>query len=116
MHNELKEQERGGTPTWGMGAILIGVGIIMVFGNLTGFGIDNWWVLFMAIPLFGFVANIWHDMQANSRLTSRSTGSVIAGLAVLATAATFLIDGISWGTLWPLAFVFGGLTLLLNNR
>ena len=116
MTSEFKEQEQRNGSNWGMGIVLIGVGVILVLSNLTGFAFHNWWVLFMLIPLFGFFTNVSRDYQANGRLTSGSTGSLIAGLAILATMATFLIDGISWGILWPLGFVFGGLTLLLSRR
>ena len=115
MNSEFKEQKRGGFENWGMGAVLIGVGVILLLSNLTGFRFDNWWVLFMIFPLAGFFASAWHDYQANGRLTSASTGSVVSGLGILVFAAVILIDSISWGAIWPIAFVFGGITLLLNR-
>lgn len=115
MNSEFKEQERRGFDSWGMGAVLIGVGAVLLFSNFTGFRFDNWWVLFTIFPLVSFFAGAWRDYQANGRLTNTGVTCIISGLGILVFAAVILIDGISWGAIWPIAFVFGGITLLLNR-
>ncbi|MEM7117773.1 MAG: hypothetical protein AAF614_35410 [Chloroflexota bacterium] len=116
MNSEFKEQERDGFNNWITGVVLIGVGIILVASNLTGFSFQNWWALFILIPAIYQLSIVWRGYQENGRLTSASTGPLIGGLGALAVAAVFLIDGISWGVIWPIAFVFGGISLLLSQR
>ena len=89
---------------------------LVVASNLTGFSFQNWWALFILIPAIYQLSIVWRGYQENGRLTSASTGPLIGGLGALAVAAVFLIDGISWGVIWPIAFVFGGISLLLSQR
>ena len=114
--SELKENGNNNLSSWGTGAVLIVVGIVLVISNVTGFAFNNWWALFMLIPAIFLLGSVWRDYQANGRLTSGSTGYLIGGLGSLVAAAVFLFDSISWGSIWPIAFVFGGIAVLLSNR
>lgn len=116
---DLKDEEQNGgsgkNPNVIMAVVLIVVGIGLVISNLTGFSFNNWWALFLFIPAGGMLVNVWQDYQANGRLTGRSTGPLIAGLAMLLMIAIFLLN-LSWSALWPVAFIFGGIALLLSGR
>ncbi len=99
-----------------MAVIFIAVGAIMIVANFTEFSFDKWWVLFMLIPLSFFVRGIFVDYQANGRLTSASIGCIIASLAILLTAATFLFEAITWGMIWPVGLIFAGIAMYLGSR
>ena len=117
--DELKDAEKGGSERNGsviMAVIFIVVGVGLIVSNITGFSFVNWWVLFMLIPVAFFAQNIYRDYQVNGRLTSASTGSIIAGLAISLTAATFLFEAITWSAIWPIGLIFAGIAMFLGNR
>ncbi len=117
---DLKDEEKGDesaakSNNWMMALVLIVVGLGLLVSNFTGFSFDNWWALFMLIPAVAMLTNVWRDYQANGRLTSKCTGPLIGGLAILVMAVIFLFN-LNWSGLWPLAFVFGGIAVLLSGR
>ncbi|HRQ38882.1 MAG TPA: hypothetical protein PLD25_13325 [Chloroflexota bacterium] len=117
---DLKDEEKGGAAedkgsNWLMALVLIVVGIGLLASNFTQFSFNNWWALFMLIPAIAMLRNVWADYQAHGRLTSRSTGPLIGGLATLVLMVVFLFN-LSWSGLWPLGFIFGGIAILLGNR
>ena len=114
--NQLKNEGQGQNSSTIMAIIFIAVGAVLIFSNVTGFGFANWWVLFMLIPLAAFLRNIYSDYQRNGRLTSASTGAIIASLAILLTGATFLFEAITWGMIWPIGLIFAGIAIFLGNR
>jgi hypothetical protein len=117
--NELKNEEKGskqGNSNVPMAIVFIAVGVVLIISNVSGFEFDNWWVLFMLVPAALFVKNIYDDYRVNGRLTARSTGAIIATLAILATAATFLFEAITWGMIWPIGLIFAGIAIFLGNR
>lgn len=117
--DELKDVEKGSNERNGsvvMAVIFIVVGVGLIVSNITGFSFANWWVLFMLIPVAFFAQNIYRDYQANGRLTSTSTGSIIAGLAITLAAATFLFEAITWSAIWPIGLIFAGIAMFLGNR
>lgn len=113
--SEYKESGNNGSSAWITGAVLIIVGVVLVASNITGFAFSNWWVLFMFIPAIFLLGNVWRDYQTNGRLTSASTGFLIGGLGILTVAAVFLFESISWSIFFPMAFIFGGIAVLLNR-
>jgi asparagine N-glycosylation enzyme membrane subunit Stt3 len=117
--DELKDAEKSGSERNGsviMAVIFIVVGVGLIVSNITGFSFNNWWVLFMLIPVALFAQNIYRDYQANGRLTSQSTGSIIASLAILAGAAVFLFEAITWSMIWPIGLIITGLSMYLGTR
>lgn len=115
---QLKEKEQNNMGNNGsiMAIIFIAVGVLLIASNIGGFEFDNWWVLFMFIPVALFVRNIYMDYQANGRLTAASTGAIIASLAILLTAATFIFEAITWSMIWPVGLIFAGISIFLGNR
>ena len=117
---DLKDEEKGNesaakSNSLIMALVLIVVGLGLLVSNFTGLSFDNWWALFMFIPAAAMFSAVWRDYQENGRLTSKCTGPLIGGLAILVTAVIFLFN-LSWSGLWPLAFVFGGIAVLLSGR
>ena len=116
--NELKNKEirSGQNGNVVMAIVFIILGVVLIFGNVTGLTFDNWWVLFMLIPVGFFVQGIYRDYQANGRLTQHSTGFIMVTLAILASAAVFIFEALTWGMIWPVGLIFAGLAIFLGNR
>ncbi len=55
-NSKLKEEEQGivkdRSGNWVGGAVLVAVGLFFLLGNLTNLRFDNWWALFILIPVF----------------------------------------------------------------
>lgn len=100
---------------WIMALVLIVVGIGLLLSNFTEFSLNNWWALFLLIPAITMLRHVWAEYQRYGRLTSRSTGALIGGLTVLAAMAVFLFN-LSWSGLWPLGFIFAGISIFLSSR
>ena len=111
---EMKQQEQNSNVL--MAGIFITVGVVLIVSNITGLNFANWWVLFMLIPLAAFVRNIYSDYQAHGRFTASSTSSIIAAMAILLAAATFLFEAITWGMIWPVGLIFAGVAMFLGSR
>ena len=107
------ENERGNN--WIMAIVLMVVGLGLLVSNFTNLSFDNWWALFLFIPAGFMFRNVGADYKRHGRLTNKSTGPIIAGLAMLVMIGVFLFN-LSWSGLWPLAFIFGGIAVLLGSR
>ncbi len=107
-----KQNVMGQPGSWIMGAVLIGVGGLLLLRNLTGFDFDNWWVLFWLIPLGGLLTGIWNQYQASGRI---NPGLIIGATVMVFMIAVFLFN-LSWGALWPIFLIFGGISALLGSR
>ncbi|MBK7893714.1 MAG: hypothetical protein IPJ90_02205 [Anaerolineaceae bacterium] len=117
--DDLKEEEKSGE-MWNnstvMALVFIVAGVVLITANITGFEFDNWWVIFMLIPIAIFANNIYSDYKANGRITASSTGSIIVILAMGAGAAVFLFEAITWGMIWPIGLIIAGLSMYLGSR
>lgn len=107
------ENEQGST--WIIAIVMMLVGAGLLLSNFTNVSFDNWWALFLFIPAGFMLQIVWKDYKSNGRLTGKSTGSLIAGLSILVMIVVFLFD-LSWSGLWPVAFIFGGIAVLLSGR
>lgn len=117
---DLKDEEKEGAAegngsNWIVALVMIVVGIGLLASNFTEFSFNNWWALFMLIPAIGMLRTVWADHQAHGRLTGRSTGPLIGGLATLVMMGVFLFN-LSWSGLWPLGLIFGGIAVWLGSR
>ena len=112
--SELKDSEKQGMPSNNLivGAVIIGVGSVLLLRNLTGFEFHNWWILFSLIPLSGMVMALWKGYQANGRL---ATGPFIGALGMAFVISIFLFN-LSWSAMWPGFFIIGGISVLLNSQ
>lgn len=98
---------------WVGGAILILIGAIFLVRNLTGFALENWWALFILIPAVTAFSRAYSIYQDQGRLTAEARGSMIGGFAITMVAVIFLFN-LSFGMMWPLFLILGGVTLLIN--
>lgn len=98
--------------SWWAGLALIVVGLVFLFQNMTGFNWDNWWVLFLLIPVVGILWSAWDDYQkSGNRVTRRLTGKLTGAAFILLVFFASIFNG--WGTLWPLFIIISGLSALL---
>ncbi len=103
----------GKNPAWIPGLILIGIGVIFLLNNLTGFQINNWWALFILIPAVSSLGNALRVYRNTGRLGDDGRGSLIGGLIMLLVASTFLFSW-NWAYIWPAFLVIGGIGLLMG--
>lgn len=99
---------------WGTGLILIGIGIIFLISNTTGFHLHNWWALFILIPAFSKFGDAVNNYQKKGRLTRSGRGSLTGGLILSLIASVFLFN-LDWGLIWPVFLIIGGLSALLGG-
>lgn len=103
------------TGGWVGGAILIGLGLLLMLQNL-GISpiIENWWALFILIPAVGAFARAWSAYQsAGGRITAQARASFLGGLILTMIAAIFLLE-LNWIILGPVLLILAGAGLLLN--
>ena len=109
-----EEEARGPNMSWVPGLVLIGIGIVFLLNNLTGFELHNWWALFILIPAFGALGNFWRAWRAEGRLGHDERGSLIGAMILFFVAATFLF-GWSWAAVWPFFLIIAGIGALLSG-
>jgi hypothetical protein len=99
---------------WVAGLIIIGLGLVFLVSNLTGFVLNNWWALFILIPGIMSFVNAWNVYREDGRWSKRARGGLIGGLIITLVAVIFLFD-LDWGNVWPLFLILGGLAVLLGG-
>jgi hypothetical protein len=99
---------------WAGGAILIGIGLILLFQNLGGSSLENWWALFILIPAAGAFGRAWSAYQSSgARITAQVRSSFFSGLVLTMVAAIFLLN-LNWIILGPVLLILAGAGLLIN--
>lgn len=107
-------EEKGARGNLVGGVVLIAVGVIFLFANLTDFHLDNWWALFIMIPAVVNFSKAWESYRASGRFTKQARGSLTGGLILTLVASAFLFS-LDWGLIWPLFLVIGGVAVLLGG-
>lgn len=104
---------RHGTGRWVPGLILIGLGIVFLLNNLTGFELDNWWALFILILAFGSLARAWDLYQSGHGMDRHVRGALFGGALMICIAVVFLFD-LSWMLFGPVLLILLGGALLAS--
>lgn len=99
---------------WIPGLVLIAIGAFFLINNFTNFRLTNWWALFILIPAFSSLGSFVHAYRDGGWRNSKASGSLMMSFAIFFVAATFLF-GWSWGTVWPVLLIIGGLGALLSG-
>lgn len=98
---------------WVGGAVLVGIGTLLLLRN---FGLEipsNWWALFLLVPAITCFITAWNNYQNNDRqFTYTVRGSLIGGVWVLSIALMFLFS-LDWGKMWPVFIILAGLSALV---
>jgi hypothetical protein len=111
---EPKATNRRGEANWVPGIILIAIGVIFLFTNLTGFSLNNWWALFILIPAVKNFGSAWGSYQRHGRFTKSARGSLTGGMILSLIASAFLFD-LDWGLIWPIFLIIGGISALFSG-
>lgn len=99
---------------WIAGLVLIGIGVIFLLNQFTGFELNNWWALFILIPALGAFGNAFRTRQANGSFGKEGRGSLIGGLILTFVASIFLFE-LDWGQVWPVFLILAGVGILLSG-
>ena len=113
-HKSHSHTEHRNHPNWLPGVILITIGVIFLFSNLTGFYLHNWWALFILIPAVKNFGGAWSSYRRHGRLTRSARGSITGGFMITLVACAFLFD-LDWGLVWPFFLIIGGVAALFNG-
>lgn len=112
--DEKVEESCSPNKGWVPGLVLIGIGAFFLINNFTNFHLTNWWALFILIPAFGSLGNFVRAYGQSGRLNSEARSSLIWSFILFFVAATFIF-GWSWGNVWPVLLIIGGLGALLSG-
>lgn len=112
--NEIQQSTHSHSKNWLGGVILIAIGVIFLFSNISGFYLNNWWALFILIPAIGSFGKAWNGYRENGRLDGEARGGLIGGLILTLVASAFLFN-LDWGMIWPLFLIIGGVGALLGG-
>ena len=105
--NDHKRKNDGMTS----GLILIAVGIIFLVMQFGGFHINNWWALFILIPVVTAWNRAIKTSAENGKITEESIQSITGSLFPLFVAAIFLFNW-DWGQVWPGFIILAGINAL----
>lgn len=94
--------------------ILIGLGVYFLLQQLGILSLQNWWALFILIPVFGAAGSAFAIWNRAGRLTYAGWTTLYGGAFPLAVALIFLLE-LDWGDYWPVFIILGGLGSLLNS-
>ncbi len=100
---------------WMGGIVLIGVGVIFLLRSLGIFYLHNWWALFILLPAVANFSEAWKSYKQNGHLTTAGRGPFIGGLFMTLIASTFLFSW-SWGVIWPVFLIIGGVGALMSRN
>jgi peptidoglycan/LPS O-acetylase OafA/YrhL len=107
-----RESRSGGS--WIIGSILVALGIVFLFQNMGTFTLDNWWALFILIPILGVFEEAWRSYKkADGHLTKRARGLILVGLVLVLVMVALLLE-ISWKFFGPLLLILAGIGILIN--
>lgn len=96
------------------GVVLVAIGLIFLFANLTDFYLNNWWALFILIPAVANFAKAYESYRDHGRFTKQARGSLTGGLILTLIASAFLFS-LDWGLIWPVFLIIGGAAVLLGG-
>lgn len=98
--------------TYVVGGAVILMGVIFLITNMGGRTPQNWWAVFMYVPAILILAQAYSVRQKTGSLNG---GSLIGALSIIVVATIFLLN-LSFGTVWPVFIILGGISMLLSSN
>lgn len=95
------------------GLVLVILGVVFLFQNITGISFGNWWALFILIPALWAFWNAWGLYQQDGKITQRVANMVYGGMFPFLVAVIFLLN-LDWGRLWPLLLILAGVGVVFG--
>ena len=94
--------------------ILIALGVYFLLQQLGIFTLQNWWALFILIPVFGAAGSAITIWNRAGRLSYAGWTTLYGGAFPLVVALIFLL-GLDWAEYWPVFIILAGFGALLNS-
>jgi len=113
--NERRPFRGDASSNWVAGVVLVLIGLIFLSQNLFGFGLNNWWALFILIPAASQLTKAYQMYRSEGRLSAQGRGALLGGAFLCFLAFAFLF-GINFGLVWPVLLIAAGLIILINGR
>jgi hypothetical protein len=111
----LGDQRIARTGGWVGGAVLIGLGVLLLVQNLGVLHLANSWSLFILIPAAIAFGRAWSSFrETGGRLTATVRSKVLSGLILVLLAGMFLFR-LNIFMVGPLLLVLFGAGLLINS-
>ncbi len=99
--------------SWIAGLVLIILGLVFLFQNITGVSFGNWWALFILMPALWAFWSAWGFYQQEGKITQRVANMVYGGMFPFLIAVLFLFS-LDWGRLWPLFLILAGVGVVFG--
>lgn len=109
-----RRERRKGNDGWIGGLVMVTIGVIFLVSNYTSFTLNNWWALFILIPVVAIWGDALRTYNAVGRFTGDIAGKLIGSLFPLFVASIFLF-GWDWGRVWPGFIILAGLGALVGG-
>ena len=94
--------------------VLIVLGVVLLLQRVGDFSFDNWWALFILIPVLSAFASAFEIWRRAGRFTFAVWSTFYGGLFPLLVAVLFLFN-MDWGKYWPLFIILGGFGTLVGG-
>jgi len=115
-NSQPEESPKPGKPSefpW-FGVILILLGILFLAQQFGDFTFNNWWALFILIPVFSAFGTAYGMWRKAGRFNFAVWSTFYGGLFPLLVALIFLFN-LEWGDNWPLFVILGGLGMMIGG-
>jgi len=106
---------RHGRSTWFVGAVLIIVGLAFIVENLELPYIkeDNWWAVFLLIPIVAILDDIYRIYTTSSDGKAGAIASKAVGLFIIGAVMIVFLFGLNLGIYWPVLLIAAGVVFLI---
>lgn len=100
--------------SWVGGAILIGLGALLLMQQTGALAIGRWWALLIMIPAIAAFVAAWDEFRAaGSVLNGAVIGLLVGGLLLATVAIVFFLD-LDWAWFGPALLLLAGVGLLIR--
>ncbi len=110
-NEENTNTESGNNNSMASGLIMIAVGVIFLVMQNSNFRLNNWWALFILIPVVTSWSRAAKIFKEAGELTEEATQVIAGSLFPLFVAAIFLFNW-DWGKVWPGFIIIAGFNAL----
>jgi len=96
------------------GLIMIAVGVVFLVMQFTNIRLNNWWALFILIPVFAAWGRAFSIFRESGEITEEAIQAITGSLFPLFVALIFLFN-MDWGRVWPVFIILAGLNALARG-
>jgi hypothetical protein len=96
---------------------LIVIGVVFLLRNfdVVDFG-SNWWALFILIPIAYSLSTAWRRRRENAGKFPPAARGALIGAAGMTVVMVIFLFGLSWGMMWPVFLIIGGMAMIFRAR